>query len=263
MKGFGIYVKNDLLEPKHIKNMGEAIWLYLWLLDKMTSVNENGVGRILGGTPITHDLVAIELGIPERTYTRWVAKLRKTGYITTIRTPYGLSFMLTKASKKFKKTSAKSGASRSAKSGASELREIRQIVHRDTPKVVERSAKLADVIKTKQDKTKTKQIITNVIGADAPAVYGKPELNSLFEYWQSVTGVQIQAKLPANRRACNNLLRKWKSEGVKKLIDGVAMAQADKYAPRISDFCDLQSKLNQLITWGKSNQISAPKVVKL
>lgn len=140
MKGFGIYVKNDLLEAKHVANMEASVWLYLWLLDKMTSINENGVGRILGNQPVTYSQIYIELGISKRTYTRWVARLRKHGYINTTRTPHGLVFSVTKATKLFK---------RSAKSGVSEQKVIRHKVHSDTPNVAPRYAKLAHLNKDK------------------------------------------------------------------------------------------------------------------
>lgn len=101
MKGFGIYVKNDLLDPKHIENMGVAVWLYMWCLDKMTSISEEGVGKILGGKPIKHEDVEKDLGVSLRTYRRWLSFLSKKGYINVIRTPYGLSISVNKAFKKF------------------------------------------------------------------------------------------------------------------------------------------------------------------
>lgn len=109
MKGFGIYVQNDLLETKHIQNMGEAVWLYMWLLDKMTSVNENGIGKVLGGKPITHLDLFTDLGIHRNTYVLWVSRLRETGYISTIRTPRGLVITVNKA----KKGSTRNGTSQS------------------------------------------------------------------------------------------------------------------------------------------------------
>jgi DNA-binding MarR family transcriptional regulator len=99
MKGFGIYVKNDLLEPKHYKNMGEAIWLYMWLLDKVTSINENGEGKVLGNKPIKYEDVNVDIGISRPTYARWVDKLRAAGYINTLRTPAGLVVIVHKAKK--------------------------------------------------------------------------------------------------------------------------------------------------------------------
>lgn len=127
MKGFGIYVKNELLEPKHVKNMGNAIWLYLWLLDKMTSINENGLGKVLGGKPITYQEVYKDVPIPLRNYRRYVEKLRDNGYINTIQTPRGLSFSINKAFKPFKSVDK-------YKSDVPNL-------HSDVPKVTPRCAK--------------------------------------------------------------------------------------------------------------------------
>lgn len=101
MKGFGIYVKNDLLEKKHFDQMGITIWLYLWFLDKMTSISEDGIGLVLGGKPITFSDVEEELGITDSTYSRWIAVLKKYEYINVIRTPHGLRVTVNRAVKKF------------------------------------------------------------------------------------------------------------------------------------------------------------------
>jgi len=85
MKGFGIEIKNDLLDPKHIKAMGPSVWLYMWLVDKMTSISEDQIGSILGGKPIKYEEVEKELGISQDTYTRWIAKLEEYPYIETRR----------------------------------------------------------------------------------------------------------------------------------------------------------------------------------
>lgn len=102
MKGFGIYVKNNLLEDKHRLAMGEAVWLYLWLLDRMTSVTETGFGKVLGGKPITKDdFISSFPSLSRPTYERYIKKLRDAGYIDTVRTPYGLVIKVHKAEKIF------------------------------------------------------------------------------------------------------------------------------------------------------------------
>src|SRR3990167_984997 len=111
MKGFGIEIKNNLLDPKHIEHMGVAVWLYMWFIDKMTSVGEDGVGKILGGKPITYQEVGQELGIAIRTYRRWISLLEKGGYINTKRTPRGVTVSVNKAYKRFGKRYAINGTS--------------------------------------------------------------------------------------------------------------------------------------------------------
>lgn len=90
---------------------------------------------------------------------------------------------------------------------------------------------------------------TNVLAT----AYGKPEINELITYWKDTTGIELSSKTKANRNAANNLLKKHGMDKLKALIRGVNAANSDKYAPRISDFVELQSKTNELITWGKKN----------
>lgn len=104
MKGYGIEIKNNLLEPKHIESMGISVWLYMFFLDKITSINEQGIGKVLGGKPLKYkEDIEEELNISERTYTRWVKVLKKSEYINATRTPHGLSISVNKAFKRFGK----------------------------------------------------------------------------------------------------------------------------------------------------------------
>ena len=102
---------------------------------------------------------------------------------------------------------------------------------------------------TKQElRIKNKEIVSNDTMVQT---FGKPEINDLFNYWESIVGYPITSQAQKNRNACNNLLRKYSSTGVKQLIDGVDLASKDEYAPRIADFVELQTKLNTLLSWGK------------
>jgi predicted transcriptional regulator len=109
--------------------------------------------------------------------------------------------------------------------------------------------------------TRSKNKELEILSKDNIA-YGNPDINELFSYWQERTGIPISSQVKANRNACSNLSKKHGLEGVKKLIDGVAQSQSDQYAPRIADFTQLQSKLSQLLLWGKQN-ITNRKVVKI
>lgn len=102
-----------------------------------------------------------------------------------------------------------------------------------------------------QDDTIT--IIENRELRNIPTVYGKPEINDMFNYWQETTGLTITARLTPNRRAAANLIKKYGQDRLHRLVDGVAMAQSDQYAPRIADFTQLQNKVDELILWGKKS----------
>jgi hypothetical protein len=105
---FYIKIANGLLEPKHCLAMGEAVWLYMWLQDKTTSINENQLGKVLGNKPIVYeDDIKPVLGISRQVYIRWIDRLRSAGYIQTVRTPRGLVIVITKAKKFSTKRSTK------------------------------------------------------------------------------------------------------------------------------------------------------------
>lgn len=116
---------------------------------------------------------------------------------------------------------------------------------------------------TTETTTKTNNIAKAIGGTPEMSdrdEYGNSDINSMFKYWNDVVGYEITSKRQANRNACSNLIKKHGVDKLIKLIDGVAMAHADQYAPRISDFIGLQSKLNELMLWGK--QKSTSNVIK-
>lgn len=221
--------------------MGEAVWLYMWLLDKITSVNENGEGKVLGGKPITHLDFKVEVGVHKNTYSRYLIRLRDNGYINTVRTPRGMVIVVNKAKKGITRTSD------------SPKRVIPSIRASESPHqvIAEESQEMGIQYKTKQSRlNKTKQTTTDVV--EPAANKSNETINNLFLYWEAQTSIAIQSQVKANRYACSNLLKRYTEPQVQQLIQGVVLAQADKFAPRIADFRDLQAKLNQLLTWGKS-----------
>lgn len=96
---------------------------------------------------------------------------------------------------------------------------------------------------------------------DTPETYGNTDINEMFEYWKDTIGYEVTSRRQANRNACSNLIKKHSAEGLKRLIQGVALSQEDSFAPRISDFETLQAKANELMAWGKRRTTSnKPKV---
>lgn len=101
VNGFYITVSNGLLTPQHRERMGTAVWEFMWCLDKVTRVDSQGMGWVLGGKPVK--LSEIGLGTADDTVSRNLNKLNDEGYIKLIRTPYGLSIRVYKAKKRFYK----------------------------------------------------------------------------------------------------------------------------------------------------------------
>ena len=103
MSGFYITINNGLLEGDHRKRMGSAVWEFMWLLDKITSVNEDGIGLVLGGRPIK--LREFATGIAEPNISLNLTRLEKENYITIKHAPYGLIITINKAKKIFNQKS--------------------------------------------------------------------------------------------------------------------------------------------------------------
>lgn len=101
MKGFYITVSNGLVTGDHRKRMGIAVFEFMWLLDKMTSISEEGVGKVLGGKPIKLEDIGKDQETSNNTVSTNLNRLKNEGYINLKRTPYGLVVSINKAQKVF------------------------------------------------------------------------------------------------------------------------------------------------------------------
>ncbi|MCL1696558.1 hypothetical protein [Lysinibacillus sp. BPa_S21] len=98
-------VFTGLLEPEHVEKIGSALWEFLWLISKVTKEvveNDETIGIVLGGRPVKNIEMSESLGYSLAKVERNISTLKKHGYITTKRTPYGNIFKV-KNSKKFYK----------------------------------------------------------------------------------------------------------------------------------------------------------------
>jgi hypothetical protein len=81
---FWIGAKGGLIEWKHYKRMGKAVWLFLHLLRCQTALSQHGEGVVYYGHAITLESIRRETkGFPVRTLKQWVIRLRQQGYIRT------------------------------------------------------------------------------------------------------------------------------------------------------------------------------------
>lgn len=95
---YSIGAKNGLLEQKHLVALGNALWLYLWFLDKQPKNTD----KVLGGQPITYQMFAKSFpDVPRRTYVRWLGDIKAGGYIELLRTPKGSVITINKPKKWF------------------------------------------------------------------------------------------------------------------------------------------------------------------
>lgn len=95
---------SGLLEPKHYKQIGPAIWLFLWCVSSTTKeVEKDGMtwGVVLGNKPVKRDELSEIFGVDGKTVGRWIKALEDHGYIRITRAPHGMIFTV-KNSKKYK-----------------------------------------------------------------------------------------------------------------------------------------------------------------
>ena len=65
-------IRGALFEKKHSDAMGEAVFLFGWLVTRQTKPN----GLVYGGHHFTYPEISEESGWPVRTLQRWMARLQ-------------------------------------------------------------------------------------------------------------------------------------------------------------------------------------------
>jgi DNA-binding Lrp family transcriptional regulator len=83
--------------------MGAAVWEFMWLIDKVTRIDINGVGYVLGGKPIKLEDIADDMKVHRDTVSINLKTLETEGYITRTHAPYGLVIKVINAKKRFGK----------------------------------------------------------------------------------------------------------------------------------------------------------------
>lgn len=97
-KNYNVGLRGVLFEARHYARMGQAVWLFGWLVLRETRERE-GVGFVLGGRPVTYREIEEETGFSRKSLERWMRSLRKAGYIETTTAPGGIIVRIQKAKK--------------------------------------------------------------------------------------------------------------------------------------------------------------------
>jgi hypothetical protein len=107
-------VSAGLLDPRHVQAIGRAVWVYLWFLNRVTRDEQRGdddfVGIVLNGRPLSIDEIAEELGFDYYACRRHLARLVKSGYVERRKTGAGMFSYSVKKSKKWAWKRQTSGA---------------------------------------------------------------------------------------------------------------------------------------------------------
>ncbi|HEY3367816.1 MAG TPA: hypothetical protein VGK74_22385 [Symbiobacteriaceae bacterium] len=84
-KSYPIGLRNHLLTQEHYENMGAAIWVYMWLCDRVTEEYQapdgENRGRVLGGTVITAEQIGVTFGVHAQTVRNHLKLLHVGRYV--------------------------------------------------------------------------------------------------------------------------------------------------------------------------------------
>lgn len=289
MKGFYIEVSNNLLDPRHCKQMGDSVWLFMWFLDKMTVITQEK-GKVLGGKPIKYSDIEDDLGISRSTYNRWMNTLREGGYVQTVRTPYGSCIVVLKAKKRFSKpitddskmehliTSVKSESSlapdmnhQSSDSDTS----VRQKRHISAPE-------MTHVIKTRAVDSTVDNSIDNTF---RPPVDGSFLVDQLVSDQSDNSGKLINDAIalflpllpgdfvgkqsafakPPTRKAVQALLERYDLDQIRELIRKYDEGKEDQYRPQVGtvyEFCTVKlAKIEAFVGKKTGNKLWAQRSI--
>lgn len=216
---FYITISNGLLTPAHKKKMGSAVWEFMWCIDKVTKIDEDGVGWVLGGKPIK--LHEIGMG-HDNTTSRNLTKLEEGHYIKVIRTPHGLSIRVNKAKKRFTKSS-----------GSPKV-----VVHQKLESTTENSESLTG----NGGSNKTVQLDTTSNNTEPAGGPGK-EIAEVIKSFETVN--PASSKWYANktqRAAVERLLKRHGLEKLLKVVEWLNTSNRTRYMPTITSPLQLEDK---------------------
>ena len=207
----GVWIPKHIIEDERLKPVARLIYAEIACFSVCTMTNET---------------LAQRAGCSEATASRVVGVLKELGYVKIV----GFNGRIRKMTSLYDKPIPPSQNDEAAYA---------------------KSTKQPTQNESQENNIDNKEItgITKVIG-ETP-LNTKKDIDDMFLFWSEHIGYDITSRIKANRYACNNLLKKYKVAGVKQPVSAVEATQSDRYAPRISDFSSLQSKLNELISWAK------------
>jgi len=234
---FYITVSNGLLEAEHWEKMGAAVWQFMWCLDKLTRIDEDGTGWVLGGKPINLD--DIPFG-SRNTNSRNLNDLEKNGYVKLIHTPYGISIRLLKAKKRFTKNDKPKRFTENGEPRPENGEPNKTVSVDTTPKIAAEPQESEFEVIAEEDTVPTRDFVKRV---KPPRKMHKP----VFALWKT-----YPPHWALNRAITDAADRLYHDKGVEKIKKALTFYEDmkdDKFCPKIYTPLDLEEKWDKLITF--------------
>lgn len=241
MGGYYIQVKNGLLEDDHELRMGPAVWQYMWILDRVTKIDEDGTGWVLGGKPIQLDEIAKNCS--RDTVSRNLKRLQKEGYIGMTRTPYGLVISVMKAKKEFRRQSTKM-------SNLSDESESTNLPNPD--------AKMSNLSGKNVESNKTKTVDKYI--KTVPKGPSGPEVAEVIDLFRGINP-HVSFGNKTERKAAEEMLAEHGMEKVKRAVQfALTQQEKDQYAPRVTTPHQMKTKWASISLYWRQKATNTQKV---
>ena len=230
-ENFWIGAKGGLLDRKHVNAMGDAVWLFLFLLRAQTGIDEWGEGIVNYGHPQTLETVSLDFGgVSKRTLQRWIAVLKRTGYIDTeSHSNHGLTFHIAKAKQKTRKPQAVRSEQRASKTPASV-----KTPHADCVPSLENSIREPRTEFQNSIRDSVKESLQAAENAPLAAPIPKGFIPKSLSYYNTESAAQNAASLSSLFRKTARELQPQENPPYRerqRLLDGQSKTILDKYAP--------------------------------
>jgi DNA-binding MarR family transcriptional regulator len=101
-KSYLVPVRSGVLKPPHPKQIGPALWTFLWCLNRTTTEEKQGketVGVVLYGKPLDAADIAKEMGLSRDSVLRHLHRLEKHHYLDLTRRSKGYIIHVRKSKK--------------------------------------------------------------------------------------------------------------------------------------------------------------------
>lgn len=244
---FYITISNGLLSNGHRKRMGAAVWEFMWCIDKVTRIDEDGTGWVLGGKPIKLSDLAEQMGVSEDTISRNLITLEEEGYIFKTNAPYGIIIKVKQAKKRFGRnvepTSTK--VSNLSRKNVEPNKTVSVDRTEDTSAKAESESSLSEEdtdFEPDEDFVPTKGFGKR---NRPPSV--EKELKAIFKMFADQNPAWIMwVRVPAQREAAKSLFERYGVEKTRGFYIAARRMKDEPFAPQVHSPYDLLMKLSKL-----------------
>lgn len=212
-KSYPIKIWSGLLLDGHTQKIENALWEFIWLINKVTK-EKDGIGYVLGGTPVKVSDIATDLKRKYQSIYRHLQQLKKNGYIDMKKAPYGLIITINNSKKFNNKSLIKNDKTNES------------FINNDKAGLIKNDTSFIKYDKRLIKNDKANKILKDIKdnkGKDAPTPY-----QQIINKYNSICKSLKKMELLTNKRKTAIRLR-YKKYGIDKLIEVFTLAEKSNF----------------------------------